>query len=457
MGPQKAAGLRIHMNDSNDSPKKITPGQRLRRMVDIRPSRRLRGIRELSPVESLRKVRDTRAMENLRKVGQMDVTEAVHKVREMDAAEGVRKVRELGTAEGLRKVRKIIPPVPQRFRKVKGEQRIQEAFQNIPKITNETVAEHREDILKGARKYKYPLEHSKRRIVVVSLALSILAVVGFIVYTGLSLYRFQASSAFMYRITQVIPLPVAKAGDHWVSYENYLFELRRYQHYHATQQRVDFNDQDGRDQLDSYRPTAMSQVIQAAYVKQLATEHRVSVSNAEVEAELNSLQAQNQTTRKELAEITKQFFGWSIDDLKREIKQELLAQKVAAKLDTSAQAKAKAVADQLAAGADFAALAAKHSDDTVTKDKGGEYADTAITAASTDVPAAVVRKLQTMQVGQVSTVIVTADTLEIVKLLANDKGKLRAAHISFKITAIDDVVKDYAKDHPKRVFIKLPE
>ena len=427
-------------------------------MVDIRPSKHIRTIKQLNPVQSLRRVRDMRPVESLRKVGQMDAGEALDKVREgLDPAKNIEKVRSIRPSESLRRVRNIIPPVPQRFRRVKGEQRIQAAFENIPRITNETVAEHREDVLKGARKYKYPLEHSKHRIVIISSALSIIAVVGFVAYTLLALYKFQTSSAFMYRVTQVVPLPVAKAGGHWVSYENYLFELRRYQHYYATQQRVDFNEQGGKDQLDRYRPVAMDQVVQAAYVKQLAADHHVSVSNAEVEAELDSLQAQNQTTRGELADVTKQFFGWSLDDLKREIKQELLAQKVAAKLDTAAQDKAEAVTGQLAGGADFAALAAQYSDDVGSKDKGGEYANAAITAASTDIPAAVVRQLQSMQAGQTSSVIITGDTLEIVKLLANDNGKLKAAHISIKVASIGSAVDAYAKDHPKHIYIKLPE
>src|ERR1700760_3814119 len=91
------------------------------------------------------------------------------------------------------KLRSVIPPVPKRFKRVKSEERIQEAFENIPRITNETVAEHREDVLRGARKYKYPLAHSKHRIVIISTALIFLAIVGFFAYSLLELYRFQSS------------------------------------------------------------------------------------------------------------------------------------------------------------------------------------------------------------------------------------------------------------------------
>jgi hypothetical protein len=356
--------------------------------------------------------------------------------------------------ERLRNVRNVIPPVPKRFKKVRGEERIQEAFENIPRITNETVAEHREYVLRGARKYKYPLAHSKHRIVIISTALIIVAIVGFFVYSTLALYKFQSSSGFTYRVTQVVPFPIARAGSSFVSYENYLFELRRYEHYYQSQQQVDFSSQSGKDQLNSYKPQALNEVIQNAYVKQLAAQNHVTVTVNDLNGELATLQAQNQSSSQELADVTSKFFGWSINDLERELTQELLAQKVAAKLDTAAQTRAADVLAQLKGGADFATLAGQDSD-APDKSNGGQYTDTAITAASTDVPSAVVRQLQTMQVGQVSGVIEAGNTLEIVKLLANNNGKLQAAHISFNITPISTYVSHYEKSHPSHVYLKV--
>jgi len=358
------------------------------------------------------------------------------------------------STDRLRSVRTIIPPVPKRFKRVKGEERIQEAFENIPRITNETVAEHREDVLRGARKYKYPLQHSKHRIVVISTGLLVLAIISFFVYACLALYKFQSSSAFMYRVTQVVPFPVARAGSHFVSYENYLFELRRYEHYYQTQQRVDFSSKDGKRQLNRYKPAAMDEVVQAAYVKQLASKNHVKVSAAEVNAEMEALQAQNQSNQQELADVTSNFFGWSIGDLKREISQELLAQKVSATMDTAAQSRAANVLSQLQGGADFTALVTQYSD-AADKANAGQYADTSISEASTDVPPAVVRALEKLQVGQTSTVVQAGNSLEIVKLTGNANGKMQAAHISFKLTDIATYVAQYTKAHAVHKYIKV--
>lgn len=354
-------------------------------------------------------------------------------------------------SERLKQVRNVIPPVPKRFKKVKGEERIQEALENIPRITNETVAEHREHVLRGARKYKYPLAHSKHRIVIISTALLLAAIIGFFVYSSLALYKFQDTSGFIYRVTQIVPFPVAKAGGNYVSYENYLFQLRRYEHYYQTQQQANVAKN---GQLAAYKPKALSEVIQDAYVKQLATQNHVKVTNADVNAELDALQAQNQSSSQELSDVVGKFFGWSTDDLKRELKQELLAQKVSATLDKSAQAKAASVLAQVQGGADFGQLAAQYSD-APDKANKGQYGDTAITLASTDVPPAVVHQLQSMQVGQVSGVIEAGNTLEIVKLLANNGGKMQAAHISFSLTPVSAYVVQYEKAHPSHTFIKV--
>ena len=349
------------------------------------------------------------------------------------------------------------PRLPKRLRRVGKEERTQEAISSLPRITNETVAEHREEVLSSARKYIYPLEHSKHRIVKISVTLLVLAVISFFIYTTLALYKFQSTNGFIYRVTQLLPFPVAKAGPRFVAYENYLFELRRYEHYYRTQQHTDFSTKDGKQQLESYRPQAMKEVVDAAYVKDLAAKHNVSVSSKEVVAALDALRAQNKlgNSNQELAEVTNEFFGWSIDDLKRELQQELLAQKVANTLDTATQARANAAYSQLQNGADFTTMAKQVSEDPSTKANGGQYADTAITVSSTDVPTQVVQQLQTMKVGDVSPVIFAGSTLEIVKLTANDNGKMQASHISFNIADISTYIGPLQKTHPTHYYISI--
>ncbi|PID30735.1 hypothetical protein CSA80_04250 [Candidatus Saccharibacteria bacterium] len=370
-------------------------------------------------------------------------------------------LRRKAQSTSAKKKTTVVPRVAKRFRKPTLQQQTEAALSNVPRITNETVTEHREEVLKGARKYKYPLEHSKHRIVIVSSALLIAAIIGFFVYITLSLYRYQSTSLFTYRVTQVLPFPVAKAGGRWVSYENYLFELRRVMHYYETQQQADFSGESGERLLNLYSPQALKKVIGYAYVKELAAQHNIRVSEQEIDDEIRILRVQNQlgSGDEELEVIMQKFFGWSINDLRRQLKDELLAQKVASKLDTKAYAKAQNILLQLRDGADFAALAAQNSEDAATKDKGGQYNDTAITIKSKEVPIQVVRELEKLQPGGVSDIIVTSTAFEIVKLLSNENGKYKAAHIKIPFASIEKFIQPLEKKNPPKKFIdvKLPE
>lgn len=334
--------------------------------------------------------------------------------------------------------------------------KLDQAIENLPRITNETVAEHREELLSSARKYIYPLEHPKRRIITLSASILAAAIVVFFVYSTLALYKFQTTSTFMYRVTQVIPYPIAKAGPSYVAYENYLFELRHYMHYYETQQQLNFKTTAGQQQLAAFKKQALQQVIDDAYVKQLAAQNHVRVTSQEVNAQLAIVRQQNRlgTSNQELSDVLNEFWGWSIGDFRRELKTQLLAQKVVSQLDTATNARAQQVLQQVKSGADFGKLAQKYSDDKATKDNGGEY-DFAISRSNRDVAPQVINALFELQPGQTSGIINAGYTLEIVKLLSVSNGKLRAAHISFDLKDINTYIKPLEQQHQPHKYLSV--
>jgi parvulin-like peptidyl-prolyl isomerase len=335
------------------------------------------------------------------------------------------------------------------------ESRMDEAIQGLPRITNETVAEHREEMLGSARKFIYPLAHSRRSIVIISSILLVLLIAGFFTYIFLALYKFQSSSAFTYRITQVLPFPVAKAGSDYVAYENYLFQLRHYIHYYETQQDVDFDNSDsGRDQLANFRKQALQQVIDAAYVKRLARENNVTVSGSEIDQAVNLLREQNRlgSSDQELSDVLKEFWGWTIADFRRELGSQLLAQKVVAKLDTEATKKAQDALNRVKAGQDFATVAREVSGDIASRPAGGEY-PFVIERNNRDLSPQLVDQLFKLKAGQSSDIINTGYSLEIVKVLSSDGGKIRAAHISSPFKPIAEYLKPLEKESPTKRYI----
>lgn len=349
------------------------------------------------------------------------------------------------------KIKHILSKRPQRRGK-NPESSLEQAIRGIPRITNETVAEHREEVLSSARKYIYPLQHSAHRVVLISSALITLAVITFFTYSLLSLYRFNTTSTFIYRVTQVIPFPVAKAGSNYVAYENYLFELRHYIHYYQTQQKVDFKSESGQRQLETFRTRALDGVVNAAYVKQLAEKNEVSVTNQEVNDQVAIIQVQNRLSDnpKVFEDVLKEFWGWSVDDFKRELKQQLLAQKVVDKLDTGTHQRADEALAKINSGSDFGQLAQQVSEDKNTAANGGDYGFT-ITKTNRDVPPAIINQLAKMQPGQTSGIINTGTSLEIVKLTEKTGDEMKASHIAFSFKDIETYIKPLRdKQKPSR-------
>lgn len=335
------------------------------------------------------------------------------------------------------------------------EEKVSDALENVPRITNETVGEHREEMLADARKYIYPLQHSKHHVVRISIGLLALVLVLFFTACGLALYKFQSTSGFIYDVTRVVPFPVAKTGTHWVSYEAYLFELRRNMHYYHTQQQTDFSTKDGQTQLKRLKRQALSQVVGDAYVKQLAAQHGVSVSDQAVTDELTLLKNENRlgSSPRALRDSLNAFFGWNESDLKRELKKEMLAQAVVAKLDTATNARAKAALRQLIGGADFGALAGQVSDDPATRANGGQYPN-AVTINDSQVPPAVTAELFKLKPGQVSGIINSGYNLDIVKQLSASGSNVQAAHIQFNFQPITKYTAPLQKSEPPRFYIK---
>lgn len=326
----------------------------------------------------------------------------------------------------------------------------------MPRITNETVSEHREEVLSSARKYIYPLQHSKRRVVKISVGLLLLVLAGFFVFCTVSLYKFQATNSFMYDVTKIVPFPVAKAGDKWISYESYLFELRRNMHYYQTQQQADFTTKDGQEQLKRLKQQAMAQVVQDAYAKQLASRHGVSVSNQAVEDQLAVVRSESLLGNNErvFRDVLNEFWGWKEGDFKRKLKQQLLTQAVVAKLDTATKERADSTLQQLRGGADFGQVATRVSDDITTKQAGGQYPNP-IAVNDKEVPPAITTAAFKLKPGEISNVINTGYSLEILKVTENNGSQVRLSHIQFNFKPIDEFIKPLQKQAPSHAYIKV--
>lgn len=326
------------------------------------------------------------------------------------------------------------------------------------RVGGKTVEQHRREIIGSARKYIYPLAPTRRRIVVVSTSILLAAIIVFLIISGILLYKFQSTSTFIYRVTQVVPFPVAKADGQYVAYENYLFEVRHYVHYYEyrEQEPVDFDTASGQNQLNHYKQEALNDVINLTYAKQLAKKNNITVSQDDVSRTLAVAKGRLGGNSQEFASVLNSFWGWSISDYRRELQQELLEQKVASVLDVGAHTEANSILVQLKSGADFGTLAAKYSDDSATKSNSGQYPEL-VNRDNTNLPPQIVAAAFELKSGQTSGVINTGYTLEIVKVLSASGSGLKLAHIQINLKPISTYINPLKAKNPPTYYIHLPK
>lgn len=324
------------------------------------------------------------------------------------------------------------------------------------RVTNDTVAVHREQILKGARKYIYPLQHSKHRLVIISVTIFILTLVAFFAYTTFALYKTKTDSLFIYRITKVVPFPVARIGSDFVRYESYLFEINHYTHYYQTQQELDFKTEAGQAQLSEFKKRALQKVIDDAYIRDIAKKKNITVSDKEIDDAIKAVRNQNRISSSdaELEAILKDNWNWSISDFRRSLKAQVLSQKVLSSLDTGAHERANAALAQLRSGKDFAVLAKEVSEDASNKDNGGEYG-VLIDKTNRDISPKTIEALFALQPGQYSAVVDMGFGLEIVKNIENKGTQIRAAHILFSFKDINEFLNNEKDQKKTRAYLAL--
>jgi len=326
----------------------------------------------------------------------------------------------------------------------------------LPKITNETLAETRKEVIKGAKKFVYPLQHSKHRIVILSSLLTLVVSVAFLGYSVFALYVQKSTSTLMYRVTQILPFPAAKVGSSFMPYEEYMFEIRQYVHYFENQEKLDFSLPENKQQLESQRKEALDRAIKKYYIRKLAKANKITVSEDEVNKEVELYQSQNKLGSEEqvLRDVLKDYYGWTINDFKRQLTSRILSEKVNDKLDTEAREKANLALAELKAGADFAAIADKYTEDTNTKGKGGEI-PFLIDKQDRNVPSQMSSQLYSLQPGQYSEIFSVGYGLEIVKNIENKDNKIRAAYILFNFKSIENFINAEKEKSPATIYLKL--
>lgn len=324
------------------------------------------------------------------------------------------------------------------------------------RITNETVAAHRERILAGGRRFKYPVQYPKHRVVLITLGLVLSLIAALAGVCAWQLYGAQNTDKFFHRVTEVVPIPVADIDGTSVRYSDYLLELRSALHYLSSKEAVNFSSDDGKRQLAYQKRLALNKAIENAYIARLARENAITVSSAEVDAFIKQEVSSNRlgVTQDVYRQVIRDYYDWSFDDYRLSVKKQLLRKKVVAAVDTVARQKVDGLLRAIQQGSNFSDIAKQQSDDPATKANGG---DVPPVPKNTDDPNKLLATAEALQPGQVSSVIEGADGFYLVKLIEKNDDTVHFAKILIGYRAFDQKLDVLKKSGKIKELITVPE
>lgn len=323
------------------------------------------------------------------------------------------------------------------------------------RITNETVAEHREKILAGGRKFKYPVQYSKHRLIINSVIISVAALLALILLGWWQLYPAQNTSQFMYRLTQFIPVPVAKVDGAYVPYSSYLKKFRSSLHFLEEQNNLSVATADGKRQVEVLKRRELDGAIYDAYVAKLARENHIKITDKEVNDFINrELVAKNVSIEGYERTVLNNFYNWSLGDYKEVVKNELVKRKLSLKIDKTAYDKANRALTAVRSGKDFAEVAAAESDDLATKQNGGDMGEVSVKSMD---PNGIIAALSSLEVDQMTGIINGADGYYIAKLTGKTDKTVKYSMIKVSFSEVANRFEAVKKANKIKEYIKVKD
>lgn len=342
------------------------------------------------------------------------------------------------------------------MKKLLKKRRAKQAPEVLSRITNETVAEHRERILAGGRRFKYPMQYARHRLVIVTVALTAVALLLIGLFIWWQLYVAQSNNAILYRITRIVPVPVASVDGQAVRYSDYLMYYNSSMHFLQKSEQLVLSSEDGKRQSAFQKRQNLDIAIRYAYAEKLAEELGVVVEAEQLQRvnQEHLTMANGPISQETYNASTMSLLGWTPEEEQHATRSQILKNNVAYKIDTEASEKVEKVGSLL--------KSAKNNFAQVAKGLGGEGNGKVTAGASGMVPlvnndGGLTEAARKLNKGQVSSVIrsTTGDGYYFVKLLEKTDTQLSYEYLRIPLTEFDKRLQALKDEGKIREFIKV--
>ncbi|MDR0591325.1 MAG: SurA N-terminal domain-containing protein [Candidatus Nomurabacteria bacterium] len=322
------------------------------------------------------------------------------------------------------------------------------------RITNDTVEAHREVILSKGRKFKYPLQYAKHKLVINTIIIGVLAIGAACVIGWVQYYKLQNTGTVAYRFSKYLRLPVAEVDGQTVLYSDYLMQYRSNTIAIERQEGKLSNKDDAERQINYYKRMAMDNSILNAYAIKLAKEYDIEVNRGRIDKVYGQHVASgdNKVTESGFEKLIEDNFGLSIDEYRRMfIELPLLRQDVSVRIDTKAKELVKEVESALSKnGGNFENVAKRFSDKVFLEPSGG-----LVSVQNFDGGRAA--EADKLKVGGISKPFLSTsgDGYYIVKLLKKEDRKVEYASLRIPLTELKNRIEQLKKDGKIKEYITI--
>lgn len=328
------------------------------------------------------------------------------------------------------------------------------------RITNETVAEHRERILAGGRKFKYPIQYSRHKLVINTVVIGVITIVFLTALVWWLLYYAQNTSDILYRLTKVVPVPVANVDGKSVRYSDYLSYYRSSMHYIISKEQQEFDAGGLKNQQDIIKSRSYDLAIRDSYAEKLADEKGITVTDDELDkfVDLQRKTSGSSVSDKTYDSVIMDYYGWTPDEYRHVLKGQLLRKKVEFAIDSTAEQLRDDV--QAAINKDK-----KPNFDKIAKSIKQVNGVKVVSSTSGLVPkynqkdGGLSQAANSLEVGDVSDAIksTNGDGYYFVMLTDKKKDQLSYDYIKIPLTEFDKHLKQLKDDGKVNAYIEIPD
>ena len=317
----------------------------------------------------------------------------------------------------------------------------------------EKLEERREEVLAQGRKFKYPMQFAKHRMVFITVAIAVVALILAGVLGWAALYKTQSTNDIVYRLTTIIPVPVAKIDGENVRYSDYLM-IYRSSITPVEQQNGTFTNQDSDSETfrNFYKRTALTSAEDYTYAIKLAKELGITVSNEQIDKEFDEHRnfGGTERSRESFLKVINESFGLNEREYRRMLYLSLIKAEVSKNIDGAANDAAKLALERVNSGEDF---------QKVAEELGIEYSATGELADVKNVDGGRSTKALSMEPGQISDIFVSenGNSYYIIKLLEKNDTQVNYVSLSIPFTEFENRLKFIRDDKKVEEFISFPE